>query len=150
MMLVVGMVLIYLLPKFFTEAYQSVKTKPVKSLLWGLVFLIITPIASVILMITVIGLPLAFIILGLWVMMLYVATIIAAWIVGSYLYEKFLSKYKWSNISILALGIVGFCILTKIPLVGWLIIFILILMSWGTLKQIFQKHNMQRANLQIL
>lgn len=138
-MLVVGMLLIYLWPKFFPHTISRVRKHPWKTLFIGLATLILTPIISIILMITLIGLPLAFIILGLWVACLYIAKIMAAWLIGDWLKKKLFAKYKWSNISVLALGVFTYLIISKIPIVGWIIIFILFLWAWGVMTNILYK-----------
>ena len=138
-MLVVGMILIYLWPKFFPHVVARVKKHRVKTLFIGLATLILTPIISVILMITVIGLPLALIIMATWVAMLYIAKVMAAWLVGKWLKDKLFTNYKWSAISVLALGVFIYVIISKIPVIGWLAVFILFLWAWGVLANILYR-----------
>lgn len=138
-MLVVGMILIYLWPKFFPHVVGRVKKHPVKTLFIGLATLILTPIISVILMITVIGLPLALIIMATWVAMLYIAKVMAAWLVGKWLKDKLFTNYKWSAISVLALGVFIYVLISQIPVIGWLAVFILFLWAWGVITNILYK-----------
>ena len=138
-MLVLGMLLIYLWPRFFPHTASRIRKHPWKTLFIGLAILVLTPIISLILMITIIGLPVAFIILASWVALLYIAKIMAAWIIGDWLKKKLFAKYKWSSISVLALGIFIYLIISKIPVVGWIIILILFLWSWGVIANILHK-----------
>lgn len=131
MMLVVGMVMIYLWPKFLPQACDLVHKNFIVSFFKGLGLLIITPIAAFILMLTIIGLPLGFILLGLWLAMLYLAKVIGAWLLIRFLQIRFFSKKKISNITLLALGILLYIILSKIPIVGWIIILIIFVAAWG-------------------
>ncbi len=139
MMLVVGMILVYLWPKLMSKTYTDTMAKPIKTILWGLVFLILTPLACVLLMITFIGLPVAFMVLALWLIYLYVAQIIAAWLAGNWLKEKMLKDKNWSAVSIMALGIAVYIIIGQIPVVGWLIIMLLYLAAWGNIRYLFNK-----------
>ncbi len=82
-------------------------------------------------MLTIIGLPLGFILLGLWLAMLYLAKVIGAWLLIRFLQIRFFSKKKISNITLLALGILLYIILSKIPIVGWIIILIIFVAAWG-------------------
>ena len=142
-MLVVGMLLIYLLPKLLPYVTSRVKKHPARTLFIGLATLILTPIISILLMITIIGLPLAFIILGAWVIALYVAKVLAAWLVGSWLKNKFLANYKWSKVSVLALGILVYVLICKIPIVGWIAVFILYLWAWGVITSIIHRKGLK-------
>ncbi len=132
-MLVVGMVLFYLWPKFLSRACDKTHQNMLMTFFKGLGLLILTPLAAFILMITIIGLPLGLIILGLWVIMLYLAKVIGAWLLIRFLQMKFFAKKKISDTSLLALGILLFIIISKIPFIGWIIIFVLFITAWGTI-----------------
>lgn len=130
-MLTIGMVLFYLCPKLFSQAIDLVYKKPVATFFKGFILLIITPILSILLLITVIGIPLALIILVLWFMALYLAQIVGSWILGSLVKDKIFKKYKWSNLVILLVGIMLYLLLSKLPFIGWIIVMILYMLSWG-------------------
>lgn len=132
-MLVVGMVLFHLWPGFFSHNFSILKTRPWQTMLFGLLFLVLTPIVSVLLMFTVIGLPIALMLLFAWVVALYLATIMSAWLVGKFIKNKWLAKYKWSRINILAFSLVIYLLLTQTPFIGWLVVMYLYLLSWGLL-----------------
>jgi cytoskeletal protein CcmA (bactofilin family) len=132
-MLVVGMVLFYLWPKFLSRACDKTHQSMLITFFKGLGLLILTPVAVVILLFTVIGIPLALILLGLWFVMLYLAKVIAAWLLIRFLQMKFFAKKKISNISLLALGILLFIIISKIPIIGWVVMFVLFITAWGTI-----------------
>jgi hypothetical protein len=132
MMLVVGMVLIYLWPKLLPRTFDLAHQNLLVTFFKGLGLLVLTPVAVIILLFTVIGAPLGLMLLGLWLMMLYLAKVIGAWLLIRFLQIKFFSKKKISDITLLALGILFFIILSKIPIVGWIIIMIVSVTAWGT------------------
>jgi steroid 5-alpha reductase family enzyme len=74
-----------------------------------------------------------------WVAMLYIAKVMAAWLVGKWLKDKLFTNYKWSAISVLALGVFIYVIISKIPVIGWLAVFILFLWAWGVLANILYR-----------
>jgi len=135
-MLVVGMILIYLWPRFFPPLVRKVKKRPIKTLALGLAVLVLTPIICVILMITVIGLPLAIMALSVWIMALYIAKVVSAWLIGYWFKNRFFTKYKWSDVSILAFGIFVYLIIGKLPFVGLLAIVILFLWALGLMANV--------------
>jgi len=135
--LVVGMVLLYLFSKFFKDGYNWVRSHPWKSLWQGLVLLVITPIACLLLAITFIGLPLAFVAMSLWVIILYLAKVISAWLIGKFIKEKLFDEKKFSDITVLALGILIYIIISKIPYLGPLVVVIIYLMAWGAFSKMF-------------
>lgn len=138
-MLIVGMIGFYLWPKFFANSYELMYKKSVKTFFKGLLLLIVTPIACILIAITVIGLPVAIIAMALWAMLLYLATVMAAWLLGKFVKEKLFAKSKWHNLAILALGILLLIILKLIPIVGWVIVFVLYIIAWGTFMDVFKK-----------
>ncbi|MCB9803167.1 hypothetical protein H6761_04145 [Candidatus Nomurabacteria bacterium] len=134
-MLIVGMILVYFWPKFFTENFSSLKGKLWQTPLFGLLFLFLTPLLAFALMITVIGIPIALIMLTLWAIGLYLAKILGAWLIAKFIKNKWLTKYNWSQLSILAFGLAIYLILGKVPVVGWIIILVAYLMAWGLFWQ---------------
>jgi hypothetical protein len=138
-MLIIGMLALHFLPQFFTSAYQAVYKKPFKVLLNGFLLLVVTPIACIFAAITVIGLPLAIITMILWAILLYLVTILVAWLLGQFVKDKIFAKKNWSKLAILSLGIALFIILKYLPFIGPLLIGVLYLLAWGTLTSIFKK-----------
>ena len=137
-MVVVGMVIVHLWPKFFTKGYEVAKKRPFMTGLKGILLLIVTPIACVLVAITVIGLPLSFLVMGLWVMGLYLASVLAAWILGKAIKDKWLAKYKWSPLGTISFGVLVYILVGKIPLVGFLIVLVLYLLAWGSFVDLFK------------
>ncbi|KKP91915.1 MAG: hypothetical protein UR94_C0009G0002 [Parcubacteria group bacterium GW2011_GWA2_36_10] len=139
-LLVAGMVALYFFRSFFHSAIARAKAKHWQLVLWGLLFLVAGPIALLLVAMTFIGLPLAIITLLLWLIMLYMAQVVSAWLLGWWLKHKFFSSKNWTDLSILAFGILVFIILSKIPVLGWLVLAYLYLVSFALLiKPVFAK-----------
>jgi hypothetical protein len=65
-----GILLLYLFPNFTRKTAEIVKESPGKSFLFGLLYIILTPIIAIVLLITIVGIP-----LGLLAIVIYVYTI---------------------------------------------------------------------------
>ncbi|MDP2812168.1 MAG: polymer-forming cytoskeletal protein [bacterium] len=130
-LLTIGMILLYLWPKLFSQAIDLVYKKPANTFFKGFILLVITPILSILLLITLIGIPLALIVIVFWCLALYLAQIISAWVLGKWLKDKIFKKYHWSNLLILIFGIILYLLLSKIPFIGWVALMILYFMAWG-------------------
>jgi len=136
--LVSGLVMMYLFPKVADAVTDKMLKKPLSSLGWGFVKLIVAPIVMVILMITVVGMPLAFLML-----MGYVAgMVMACWVAGKAVGEK---VYQESKVSFLKnrylqfiVGLVLINLLGLLPLVGWLVKLVAFLMGFGALGMWFK------------
>lgn len=115
------------------------------SLALGLGVLVITPIAALILLITVFAAPLAVVALLVWGLMIYLSQGFAGAWVGHMLIEKvFKSK---ANIYVeAALGIVILGILSMVPTVGGITGFLGLLLGMGLMvKTVFSRHSETEA-----
>ena len=127
--LVIGLVLISLWRKPIIEITDKMLKKTGKTIGWGMIIMLITPILSVILIFTLIGLPLAVILFGLWILAIYLSKIIAGIFIGRGILEKIWKKKKDSLIWAMIIGIIISWLIFSIPLVGWILA--LIAIWWG-------------------
>ncbi|MFA6255443.1 MAG: hypothetical protein WC675_05490 [Patescibacteria group bacterium] len=136
-LLVIGLVLVTLIPKVVFEIRDEMMKKPQADFGWGLVYLIIVPVLVFLLAITLIGLPLALIIMFLYVIALFIAKVMVGFTIGLIVLDRFNKekKYKGSLIWPLVIGLLIFVILTSLPLVGWLIKLILVIWALGAILQ---------------
>lgn len=128
MMLLVGVLMLTLLSKWTKSASEQIKTHFWKTLGWGFLILVATPIALIIALVTVIGIPLAFITGALYFIAIYLAKIIFAFALGEYI-----SKQKWLPIWSLTLGLAIVAILCALPYIGGFIGFVALLLGLGGL-----------------
>jgi len=129
-----GALLIWLMPKLLPRVVAVIRKDYWKVFWQGLIFIIGVPALLVVLSLTVIGLPLAFVGGLLYVLVLLVGGIAAAALVGSWLIKKS-DKTVGRQLGALAIGLVVLELLVIIPLVGWLIIWVLMVIGVGGLWQ---------------
>ena len=128
-MLLIGLILLALNKNVFTRI-SKMKTDGVnvlKNIGIGFCFLVVLPIAAIILMITVIAIPLSIISLIMYGVMIYLTAIPTAYFFGNLLLkDKIENKYLLFTVSLLALYI-----LKTIPVIGGLTTFLTICFGLG-------------------
>lgn len=120
--LVVGLVILALMPKTSERIIARMTTKPVLSLGWGAIVLIVAPVLSFILLFTLIGIPLALILLALYATALYVTKVYVGLFVGMWVLRKIRKEKPVPLLWAMVLGVVLYSILIAIPFVGPLIL----------------------------
>lgn len=133
--IVVGLILITIGKRQLKDTFEIMNKKIWPTLGWGLVVAFIGPIVLILLMITIIGIPLALIIGALWLIALYISKIITGLLIGQWLLIKFWKSKKESMIWALVIGIVIVCLISPIPVIGWLFAFIITLWGLGGIWQ---------------
>jgi len=137
-MLIIGMIFVVMVPKLVEQINSEALVKPWAKIGWGFVWLVVPPIAIIILAVTIIGLPLAIIGAAIYAIGLYMTQIFAGLLVGYWLKNN--SKMAWwskmSPLVMMSVGILVFKILTMLPFVGGLVVFVGLLWLWGTLASV--------------
>ncbi len=143
----VGALLLSLAPKYAKEAIETMKTKPWASLGIGFVATILAPVAIVVLLVSMIGVPLAVILLAAIVVLFFVIKIYAALLVGVSLLS-FLKVQTHIIVSLLVGWILIFA-LGFIPIIGSIVLSILMFVSLGGILLTKQKtyHLLRAKNL---
>ena len=129
-------VLVYVLaaPKAFSVMAKKVIQEPGKQFLWGLLFFLLTPVALIVLFVTVIGIPLALFLLSAYIFVSFFATAFASMTFARVLEQKY--KKKWGNVTfffasigvLIVLSLVG-----AIPIIGWIAKAVLVCMAFGAI-----------------
>lgn len=135
-LVLIFLVSLFIFPKFFTNIEHKEKDL-VKSMGYGIIYLIVVPIISFILLFTIFGLPLGILLLIIYVITLLFSTIISGYLLGYVIKKKILKK----NITPYLIGVIGISslyILESLPYIGTAILFISIIISNGTLLQIIK------------
>jgi uncharacterized membrane protein len=112
---------------------KKVNTKYGRSLMIGLGALFLTPIVSIILMMTVIGIPLGFIMLIIWFIMLYFAQIMVGLGLGKQIRERLFKAKKKNIMADLIIGVTVLYLLFAIPILGGIIMFFSTLLGLGVI-----------------
>ena len=130
-------------PKFTEKLADYISNKSLKTILYGLLGVIAIPFASILLMVTVIGLPLAFVLLGLYVMIFVLSTTITVFAVSNKIAGMIkLDKNIWTKMLTVALVVVMLYLLKLIPIVSSLVSIVVVLLGFGIIiSNIIEKNN---------
>lgn len=124
--LLIGLIIISLWPQAAKDITGKMMEKIGHSIGWGAAFLFLTPVVIIIAAITVIGLPLAGILLAIWLIVLYISKIFVGIAIGrKYFWKDKEDKLVWQ----MAVGVIISWIIFSIPILGWLLA--LVAMFWG-------------------
>ena len=135
-MLIVGLILVSIWPKAIKRLISGSIKNPLKDFAFGIAALIATPIIVLVLMLTIIGFPLALILVAAYLIALYLAQILTGIILGTYLFGAFKGRDHAKKSPLLAIMIIGVIVLwliTGIPVVGGLLKLIAIIWGLGIL-----------------
>lgn len=136
---VIGLVLISFWRDTIIKITDLMLTKINASFGWGILVLLLTPIITVILLITIIGIPLSFILIALWLISLYLSKILVGILVGRSLLNNFWAKQKDSLILAMIIGIVITHLIFALPFIGWLIALLAVLWGLGGIMLMLKK-----------
>jgi len=133
--LLIGCLMIAFLPKVYARAGKETMEQPVMALVYGLVFLVAVPFASLLLMVSVIGLPLALIALTKYFIVLYIGKIFVASIYAAALTKWTKSKWLKNANAYLVFGLMLllYFVLKSLPYVGGAVQVISLLLAWGAM-----------------
>lgn len=134
MIFIIGIIIILIASRRVTAMANSVQSHPWQSLGWGAVILIVAPIAAIIVMITVIGIPLGIISLVLWGIAIYLSQLPVALLIGRLIIKQNQElESKGLMIGALALGLFLLLVLRLIPFIGWVVGLLTVVFGLGTL-----------------
>jgi cytoskeletal protein CcmA (bactofilin family) len=129
-MVLLGAVLILGMPRFSREAAANVRGKPWHSIGLGCVMLLAVPFVIVVLMITLVGIPLALLIVFGYVALLLLGFLVGAIFLGDFALERMdaakLASVWWRAL-FLVLALVVVALVKQVPVVGdiaWWILFL--------------------------
>jgi cytoskeletal protein CcmA (bactofilin family) len=129
--IVVGLFLVFVLTKITPKILKGIEENPSKTMLHGLIIMLILPPIALLLAFTVIGLPLAIIIGAWWLVATYVARIFTAILIGQLIFRKLFKQNKIALLWSLVLGVAVLWLLVAIPYVGWIFVLIAIWLGIG-------------------
>lgn len=138
---ILAWLIFYLWPTETKSMITTALSSPGRELIRGFVLFFIIPIAVIICSITLIGLPLAaiggFFFASLTVFTVAVSGLLVAALITRFIFKKKEAELNWW---IILLGILVLAIIKLIPLVGWIIGFLIYLTAFGILtNKIYKK-----------
>ncbi len=125
------LLLVLFTPKTLTMSAKMTKENPIKTFGVGVLVMLVGLVAPLVLVLTIIGLPLALITAAMLIVLIYMSKLfVAAWM-SSYIidYKKKIKKTKLFGV--LALSLLAYYLIGSIPLVGWIIHLVLFLIGAG-------------------
>lgn len=139
-LLLVGFIFLALFPQLATESTQEARAHLWGSLLTGFILLVVVPVAILIAVVTLLGIPLAVFALWLYLTMVYLSPIFVAILVGQRLLRRQLDGSKYLGLTI---GIVLLILVRCIPVLGALVLFVITLIGLGALVNVLRARRVQ-------
>lgn len=128
--LLLGALLLLLFPRFSAGVADTVERRPLRTGAWGLVGLVVTPIVLVLLLVTIIGIPIALVGALLFGLSVWIGVVYGEFAIGRYLLERLDAEGRWYA---LVLGLLLFSLLGLVPVLGDLAILVALLVGLGAL-----------------
>jgi len=139
-LIITALILAWLFKGFSNSVAKGAIQNPLRFLGKGFVALIITPIASILLFITLFGIPIGLITLLSYILVLLLSCIYTGALVGVWVSQLISKSDKavitWKNI---LGGVILLAIVTTIPFIGWIIGFLVFLLTLGSITDIILK-----------
>lgn len=139
--LIIGLLIVSIFRKKINSLDNQLLEKIKKSAGPGLLILLVTPLASLFIAATFIGLPLALIIFFLWLASLYLAKILVAVVFGLWLSKKFFEKYKDNVIFVMTIGVTATWIAFSLPYIGNLLAILATILGLGFIYILKKQNN---------
>ncbi len=131
-LILVGIILVLVMPNVANDLSETIKKKPWMTMLYGFLALILTPIAAMIVMITIIGLPLGMLLVIVYILALAVSAVFPVLYLGKAILEGLKKPYKNQVLPMLAGG-VAYIILVNIPFINGLTRLLALLLGLGAI-----------------
>ncbi|MFA4954280.1 MAG: polymer-forming cytoskeletal protein [Patescibacteria group bacterium] len=137
--LVAAFVGFHFLRKRTVEVVSAVMPRFMVNLGWGFVWLVMVPIACVILAVTLLGIPFALFGMIVYSLVSCLAKVLSGILLGVWILHLFNKKRGWVvDWKAILLGVIVINLLLFIPLVGWLLAFIFFLPALGGIVLAFR------------
>jgi hypothetical protein len=129
---IIGLLIVILFPTFSAKTADYASKKAGWALLFGFLTLILMPIIGMILFATLVGIPVAFLLLFIFMLIFWVGRVFAIFALGRFILGK-LSKTNDSKPLAYLLGLLIYILLCLIPIVGFITGIIISLAGVGAL-----------------
>jgi hypothetical protein len=134
--MLIAALLVAAFPDFYAAVAQTLRSRVGMSALLGFIALICIPVAALILLFTIIGVPLALMTVALYLALLLVGYVSAGIGLGEWALSRFKSDRagaRWWRIGAAVLGMLAVSLLGRLPYAGGLVILIALLTGLGAL-----------------
>jgi hypothetical protein len=130
---IMGLLLFLIFPKAGRPSLSSVRALFTSGGI-GFLVAVATPIAAIILAITLIGIPIGLVAIGLWLLGLYLAKIIIAKCIGNAILGAKADRLSTTALALI-IGLVIVIVAVNLPYIGSILNFVLILIGVGSLAK---------------
>jgi cytoskeletal protein CcmA (bactofilin family) len=132
MAFVTGLIIIFLATRRLTSIVDAIGSRPGPSAGWGALIVLVTPIAALLVCVTIIGISAGVIALALYGIGLYLAQIPVGIFIGRWIIGRFRAvESKGAMVGALAVGLVILKLLSLIPYFGFVVGFVVALFGLG-------------------
>ena len=138
--LALALALMFFFKDFTQKLSAALLEKPVRSLGWGFVILAIVPLIAAVLVLTIIGIPVAIIMVLLYLAALFLSRLFAAVAVGRKITQSYWKNKQESRFVHAVIGVIVLWVLFAIPVVGGILSFGAMVWGLGGLRYAFSKN----------
>jgi cytoskeletal protein CcmA (bactofilin family) len=131
-LLVLDAIALYVAPTWFSRVTETLRARPFLSLLAGALALIAVPIVIGILLISVIGIPVAVILTAAYVVALVLSAAFVSYRIGLWLFER-VRRTGVSRWRAMVVGALVVSLGVSLPIVGWVVALAVVLTGVGAL-----------------
>lgn len=133
--LLLALLMVLAAPKMLVKAADMTKASLLRTVGVGILSLIAAVVGSIVLLVTVVGIPLGLMILAMLLVVFYLTKIfVAAWLSNYFFnYSKKKKHLRLKMFFGIALALLAYYLIGLIPYVGWLIDIVLFLVGMGTI-----------------
>lgn len=135
--LLLGIVLLAAFPGFSEGVADRGRADPVLSVGVGLLLLVLIPIVLIVFAVTLIGIPISILGAIIFAIFLWIATVYGSFTVGVWLLSLADEGSRWIG---LVLGLFVIAVLDRIPIVGGIVQFVVLLLGLGALAMALRAH----------
>jgi len=140
MFIVVALVLVWLFRNFSNSVVKGVLRNPLRMLGYGFVVLVVVPVASILLFVTLLGIPLGIMLMLSYGLLMLVACIYTGIVAGAWVSQMIRKSgsavVTWKNV---VGGVVLLTIVKLIPVIGWIVGLFVMLVTLGSIVEILHK-----------
>ena len=131
--LLMGVVVILLIPRFIAEAAVSIDARPVRAVLIGLIVGFLWLIAVIVAAVTVVGLPLALLAAAAWLIVIAISGVpVAVWLGGRIMHARTVLGRQGPLVNFF-IGALIFLVIGVVPVIGNIIQFIAGCIGFGAI-----------------
>jgi hypothetical protein len=132
-LLVLGLAAVSFAPGWAARVAATLRERVGGSMLTGLLWLVLTPIAVALLLITVVGIPLAIELLAFYAAVLLLSAVLVAYRIGNWVLERGSQPSNTSPWLRMAMGVLIVSLGISLPFIGWAIALAIVLFGAGAL-----------------